>query len=283
MKTILVPVDFSEYSEYALEVAASIARRQNSKIVVLHMLGWSESVLIKNEEHQAPHYRQIAKDRFKSFLKKEYLKNIPVVVTIRNDKLFREINEISKEYKSSLIVMGSQGSSGIKEFFIGSNTEKVIRWSETPVLVIKKRIKDFNIKKAVIAFDFDLEGIKTFKEALNFLKNFNCEPALLYVNLVQNFLSTIDMRARVHNFFEEAGMEDMGIQDKVVYYNDYSLEKGILNFSRETGSDAIVILTHGHKGIAYQFFGSVGEEIANHFVIPVLTFKIHTSDRSNDN
>ena len=49
MKKILVPVDFSEHSEYALEVAAQIAKQKNAELIVVHMLGISE-VVINNDD-----------------------------------------------------------------------------------------------------------------------------------------------------------------------------------------------------------------------------------------
>ena len=61
---------------------------------------------------------------------------------------------------------------------------------------------------------------------------------------------------------------------KVEIYNDYNVEKGILNYSEKINADAIGIPTHGRKGLSHFFMGSIGEDIANHSNIPTVTFKI---------
>ncbi|MFT4830588.1 MAG: nucleotide-binding universal stress UspA family protein, partial [Psychroserpens sp.] len=124
MKKLLVPVDFSKFSEYALEVAASLAKRYNAEITVFHMLGISESVFVANEAAEmaeAKYYMNMAKDKFTTFLDKGYLKGIKITEVIQNYKVFSEINELAKEMDIDLIIMGSHGSKGFSEFFVGSN------------------------------------------------------------------------------------------------------------------------------------------------------------------
>nr|AWJ66201.1 putative universal stress protein [uncultured bacterium] len=64
----------------------------------------------------------------------------------------------------------------------------------------------------------------------------------------------------------------MGME--VDIHNDYSVERGILNYSETSGADIIGIPTHGRKGLSHFFMGSIGEDVANHSKIPVVTFKI---------
>lgn len=64
------------------------------------------------------------------------------------------------------------------------------------------------------------------------------------------------------------------LQLEVDIYNDYSVEKGILNCAESSAADFIGIPTHGRKGLSHFFIGSVGEDLANHSKRPVITFKI---------
>ena len=57
-------------------------------------------------------------------------------------------------------------------------------------------------------------------------------------------------------------------------YNDISIEKGILSFGRNIDADLIALNTHGRSGLSKLFNGSIGEELANHALRPVITFKI---------
>ncbi len=277
MKRILVPVDFSKYSEYALEVAAAIAKKETAEIVVVHMMGLKDSIITRDESKElfnGLQYMQLTKQRFSEFLEKDYLKNIPVHDTIRNYKVFSELNEVAQEWHAELIVMGSHGLSGIKDVFIGSNTEKVVRTSEIPVLVVKNRLQDFKISHAVFATDFDPKFIPAYQQARKFLRYFSCEPRLLFVNLPEKFMSTREMQAKSSEFLIDTGINNPELLEKVSYYCDYTLESGIYHYCEERNVDLIILPTHGRKGLSHFFYGSIGENVANNARIPVLTMKI---------
>ncbi|GAA4308003.1 universal stress protein [Pontixanthobacter gangjinensis] len=277
MKTILVPVDFSEQSEYALEVAASIAKKQDAEIVVLHMMGIPDSFLTKDEKQEvfnAIYFMKITRQKFEKMLDKDYLEGIDVTQAVKTHTVFSEINEVANEYEAELIVMGSTGASGVKEVFVGSNTEKVVRTADIPVLVIKERIHDFKIDKAVFVTDFELDTLNAFIRAREFFKLFGVEPEVLYINIPEKFMSTREMKLKAYNFLVDVGMDNKKFKDNIVLYNDYTAEKGIFEYCGEAGVDAIAIPTHGRKGVGHFFLGSMGEDIANHASIPVVTFKI---------
>ncbi|WP_103069404.1 universal stress protein [Aquimarina sediminis] len=279
MKKILVPIDFSEYSEYALQAAAILAKRQNAEIIVLHMLGLSEAVLIKNETqeaNEAMYYMKLAEKRFSTFLDKKYLEGIKVTETVQNYKVFSEINEVAHENDADLIIMGSHGVSGLREeVFIGSNTEKVVRTSDIPVLVVKNPVNNFEIKEVVFACDFKIENVRAYHNAVQLFDSLGTNLHLLYINLPgEQFRSSDQMEERVREFLFKADSGNLDMYDKVVYYSDYSVETGVFNYSNKINADIIAIPTHGRRGLAHFFNGSIGEDIANHAHKPVVTFKI---------
>jgi nucleotide-binding universal stress UspA family protein len=97
---------------------------------------------------------------------------------------------------------------------------------------------------------------------------------LVYVNLPgASFKSSTEMETRVADFLKiaDGNLDNM---DNVHYVSDYSIEEGILNFASIQGSDLIAVATHGRKGLAHFFEGSISEDIANHSALPVMTFKI---------
>ncbi len=68
--------------------------------------------------------------------------------------LLTELLKSAEAHNADLIVMGSHGASGFQEMFIGSNTEKVVRNSDVPVLVVKREEPEFKADKFVFASDF---------------------------------------------------------------------------------------------------------------------------------
>ncbi|MFH6602528.1 universal stress protein [Maribacter algicola] len=273
MKKIIVPLDFSEQSEYALKVAASLAKKHGSEILALHMLELNQAMISSSEgfhPEQTVFLIKLAEKRFNKFLDKPYLKGIQLTPIIKHFKVFSEVNEVAKEHNAELIVMGSHGTDGLKEIFVGSNAERVVRNADIPVLVIKKEIKDFKVDRFVFASDFKEENLLAFQKAKAFADMLSADLDMVYVNTPgDSFLSTADTYERINQFLAKA---NVGIE--VSIYNDYSVERGILNYSENSGADAIGIPTHGRKGLSHFFMGSIGEDIANHSDLPVVTFKI---------
>lgn len=278
MKKILVPVDFSPRSEYALKVGATLAKRHDIGLVVLHMLGISPAILTKDDSQEAMeamYYMKLAEKRFNDFLEKEYLKGLKIETTVQNYKLFHEIDDVAKEFGCDLIVMGSHGSSGLKEVFVGSNTERVVRSSEIPVLVIKHEEDNFRAENVVFANNFDKKSVKAFLRAKKFFEATNTNMKLVYINTPgDGFRSSGEMEERVLEFLHEANVSDQfGLED-VDYYNAYSIEEGIFAYSNKIHADLICIPTHGRKGLAHFFSGSISEDLVNHSELPVLTIKM---------
>lgn len=277
MKKIIVPIDFSQHSEYALKVAALFAKENNVEIYALHMLDMQQISLsesVNYHQEKAVFLLKLAEKKLKSFLKKDYLDDVKVVPVINHFKVFSEINSIAKEINADLVIMGSHGVTGLKEFFVGSNTEKVIRYSDTPVLVIKNELTNIDFNDVVIATDFSEETVFAFQSLLKTLTNFKARKHLLYVNVPsENFKTTPEMDALANNFL----MKVDGNIDRLISTNfvaDRTIEKGILNFSNAVGADLIAVLTHGRKGLSHLFSGSISEDISNHSNLPIITLKI---------
>jgi hypothetical protein len=183
---------------------------------------------------------------------------------------------VAKEKKIDLIVMGSQGTTaGLSEFFVGSNTEIVVRTADVPVLVIKNRIKDFKLEKIAFGFDFEPKSLQAYRNVLAFCEIMKADLYLVYVNLQGiKFISSVKMKEKIDAFFNIAYQGPGDDIPKVTYVCDYSVEKGIYNYAQEIDADVLTVITNGRKGLANFFKRSIGEDIANRADFPVLTFKI---------
>lgn len=277
MKKIIVPIDFSNHADYALKAAAILAKSNNAQILALHMLEMSDSILTTSdsEQHQKIlYFLKLAEQKFDAFLDKEYLKGIEVTPIVKHYKVFSEINQVAKDHQADLIVMGSHGASGISEFFVGSNTEKVVRHSTVPVLVIKTDPVEMVFSRVVFASNFNDEAIKPYVNASRLLEGFGSDIHLLHVNVPgENFRSTSEMEERVSKFLQKAD-GNLNRLNQVHYVADMSVEKGILDYAKKINSNLIVIPTHGRTGLSHFFEGSISEDLANHANFPVMTFRI---------
>lgn len=274
MKRILVPTDFSEHAEHALKVAAQIAKKNDSEIIILHMLELphqtNDAIFGGVSIPETMLFMQKANETLDKISESSFLDGISVTEIVKMDKPIHGITQVSKDYDIDLIVMGSHGSSGLEELLIGSNTEKVVRNSEIPVLVIKKEIPDFNVSNIVFASDFTEETKKPFEKLLNFTKLFDAKVHLVSICTPNSFKPTHVIENVMNNFVSGFNLTNYSTH----IYNDTNIEKGILNFSNSINADIIGMCTHGRTGFSYFFNGSISEGLVNHAIRPVITLKI---------
>lgn len=276
MKKILVPIDFSDEAKHACKVAASIAKQTGSEIILLHMLdiptdaidplesdisrGGAQTILFMKGIHR----------RFEKLKQQPFFDGIKLNENVKFHKAFEGVIEESKNNDVDLIVMGSQGATGLKEMLVGSNTEKVVRKSHIPVLVIKQDVENFKVDDIIFASEFSETSKKTFQKVINFANIFKAKLHLLFINTVHNFEPTDVTNEKLANFISDFEINDFSLN----IYNDITIEEGILNFGKKINADVIAINTHGRSGLAQLFNESISKELANHALRPVVTFKI---------
>lgn len=274
MKKILVPTDFSKSAESALKVAAQIAKKNNGEIVLIHMLelptSGNDAVSSSHDIPELMLFKNAAINKLDGIMNAEYLKGINVSKIIQFEMAFDGILKSGKANNADLIVMGSHGASGFQEMFIGSNTEKVVRNSDIPVLVIKKEDDNFNANNFVFASDFSEEIRKPFEKVVKFANDFDSKLHLVMINTPNNFKSTQVAQEIMDNFV--AGFKINNFSTNI--YNDVNVEKGILHFAKSIKADLIGMSTHGRKGLSHFFNGSISEDLVNHAKRAVITFKI---------
>lgn len=278
MKTILVPTDFSEYADYALSVAVDIAKKTKSKIILLNALdygthvagmysiGMTDGYFIDPKELQLKSDAQLIA-RVNKF------KDTEVVIERKNttdfliDALLKEIDKNDIE----LVVMGTKGSTGLAEMFIGSNTEKIVRLSPIPVITINEKIEGFNVKEMIFANEFVDEVGEEFQNVLEFSNFFDTKIHLLRINSPNIFMSTNDCFSAMENFADKWKLKNYEIHQ----YDHIFFEYGLLDAVNDFNADLIVMGTKGRKGLSHLFFGSSkAEDVVNHFNTPIFTFKI---------
>jgi nucleotide-binding universal stress UspA family protein len=274
MKKILVPTDFSEYAYYALKVAAQIAKKNDGEIILLHMLELphqgGDAIGSGHDIPEIMLFKNAAIKRLEDLMNDQCLDGLKVSQVIQFELAFDGIMNISKKNEVDLIVMGSHGASGFKEMFIGSNAEKVVRFSDIPVLVLKREEEIFNVGHFVFASDFSDEVRKPFQKVVEFANKFNAELHLVMINTPSSFKPTHIANEIMSNFVSNYSINKFSTH----IYNDTNVENGILNFANHVDADLIGMSTHGRRGLSHFFNGSISEDLVNHALRPVITFKI---------
>ncbi len=276
IKSILVPTDFSMQAESALKVAAQIAKKNNATIYLLHILEMPihlTDLMASGAPAPAPEavfFMKQTHKKFEEVMSQDYLEGIEIVETVSFEDVMHGIIDSSNKNNVDIIVMGSHGSTGFEELFIGSNAEKIVRTSKKPVLVIKDDCDLYDINDFVYATNFDDEDKPSLLAANDFAKSISAKLHLVWINTANGFKTTYETEDKMNKMIADLNIENYTLN----IYNDITVEKGILNFADSIKAGMIGISTHGRKGISHFINGSLGEDVVNHAKRPVLTFKI---------
>ena len=281
MTKVLVPYDFSEQAQYALDFTLSITEKlEDAHIVVLHVIevpstanlgtmGGGELVPEMDNQIFFIELMDRRKQQFKELEAKYADSKFHLTTKISLGNAFGNIDTAINDEEPDLVIMGSKGTSGLEEILIGSNTEKVVRTANCPVVTVKSKIDPVNFKKIVFASDFREDDYKLVSQIVNLQKLFDADLYLVIVNTPSNFETTRESSMRIKTFVNKNNIENAVAE----IYNSSSEEAGIVEFAEDIDADLIAMATHGHTGFIHLMAGSIAEDVVNHAKRPVMTFK----------
>ena len=275
MKKILVPIDFSVQSEYAIKLASKIANETAIEVHLLHLLELPRGHVDMGSGSnfgipQSMHYIQKIKEKIADIKKQSFNSETVVKYAIRFERPSDGILKFSTKINADLILMGSKEVSIFDEVFVGSNLKKVVKKSNAPVLVVKNDPQDFNVKELVFTSNFNEEDRKSFEVLLDFARKFGSKIHVLNVNTMNRFKSTKKAKQKMETFLSAY----KNIEHSINVYDDDSIENGIINFSKEVNADLIALSTHESSGLFRLFNKSVSKNLSKSSLKPVITFLI---------
>jgi nucleotide-binding universal stress UspA family protein len=143
IKTILVPTDFSDCSQEAMDYATSLAQGFHARIIFLHVMEppvYGLDFTLTPYEVPAE-MKQKLKDSIKRSVEETKKLNVDAEGYFVLGVPYAEIVKAAKKHEADLIVMGTHGRTGLSHFWIGSTAERVIQNAGCPVLTVKETTK----------------------------------------------------------------------------------------------------------------------------------------------
>ena len=139
IRSILVPVDFSDCSLAGLKYAVVLAREITARVVVLHVIDLGP-VMMSLGDYSSPAHVNAARcrthDQMRSFLRRVDFNGVPVVTVAVAGYCPNAIYETAEKDGADLIVMSTHGRTGLRHALMGSVAEGTIRHARLPVLVV---------------------------------------------------------------------------------------------------------------------------------------------------
>jgi len=280
MKKILVPTDFSDLANNALDLAVAIADKINAELLVLNVVemvsyqGFNTSGSVETGDPMDQIYiQELVKHneaQIQDLIDEPKFKNVNISGYVQVGNAYTSISEDITKNDVDLVIMGSKGASGIEEILLGSNTEKVVRYSKVPVLTVKGPVEIKDLNSIVFASDLSHDTVGHIKELKKLQKALDATIHLVKVNTPNNFETSRTINAQMDKFVEENELENCTKN----IYNDVSEEDGIIYFAEDVNADIIALATHGRTGLLHLLSGSIAEDVVNHAKRPVWTFSL---------
>ena len=262
MKRIIVPCDFSRPAVHAFRFAVDVAVQSGGEVHLLHVIEvpvLQDSAILSFEDGLFKELRAHAAEEMRA-LAADVPDSVKVIHAIR----FGAIHKIIPIYVSAadgdLIVMGTHGASGLREFFVDSNAEKVVRTSAVPVITVKGKY-DSTVKRIVFPCTLENEFQEELAHKVKALQQFfQTRLHIVWINSPLYPEQDAAVLERLEAFAERLGFENYTVN----IYHDMDAEAGILNFAQQVEADMIALGTHGRRGVAHFLHGSMAEDIVNH-------------------
>ncbi len=279
MKKILVPVDYSTYSDNAVRYAIQIAKKINAEVHLFHALEIPELLPMAgvimwplenfDELHEESDETLL---KYVDSLKKDFVLTSPYLPTItystEKGSVVQIIAKLTDSSHFDLIVMGLAGAGRFNQFFLGSNSQEVIEKIKHPVLLVPKDNDFVPPRKIAFATDLRESDLNSIQTVARLFCLYDSEIVLVHVNKESNDIN--DPNTPENRFLNSVkGKLNYG----KIYYrhiNSPDIDEG-LNWVCEHGMINMLAIIHRHTSPFVRFLeGSHAKKLANILHIPLL-------------
>lgn len=267
---ILVPIDFSDQSLIALKQSYNLARLTKADLTLINVIDQSFHLPFFSVKEDKSIEKKIQKALEK--LAEETAKESGIVVNILvvSGKVYEEVHKAAKKLKCSFIIMGTNGSHGLKKF-IGSNALRVIREAPCPVISIKGKKHRTGCKTIVLPLDLTKETKEKVAKAIEIANLFGST-----INLVSAITSDDEfiinkLKRQMNQVHEFVLQHNVPCQIEFLHGGDIS--EDTVEYAKKIKADLIMIMTQEETWTDIMFINSAAQKIINESEVPVLSIR----------
>jgi nucleotide-binding universal stress UspA family protein len=265
---ILVPLDFSDSSLLALEAALTLANCKKDHISLVHVVevvyDFASQAAIAMERHQAE-----SKKLAKKIIQSHASKGVPMDYQQVEGNPILNLAQIAREQAVDLIVMGTQGASGIKKSLIGTVTVGLLKEAPCPVLVVPAKAALQSIKQFTVALEFADHEPPMLEKLGHLLRTWKGSLHVLHVRVgntgFKEELLALGMKSYLKEKFPKLNPE-------LIVKNAENVAEGLASYMEKQAG--VLVMCPADKSIWQQLFKkSQSLEMAFHTKVPLLVLR----------
>lgn len=266
---ILVPTDFSEVANNALQYAIGLAKKTDAVVHLIHIKNFpvmDPSFPVDAMSTMIEEMDKISEKGMKD-TKTKFLDSTGVKYVLYDTSGFvnDEIESYCKTNSIDLIVMGTTGASGLQELLIGSNAATTVGRSEIPVMVIPPSAHLSEIKHILYASDYSEPEFPALSRLIYFAELYDADISVIHVKT--DYDRYFDS---AHNFFVKNKAHIKRENIKLIQTDKTDISEGINHHIDNHPTDMLVLAKHNRSFFDRLFHRSLSKQMAYHTKIPLL-------------
>jgi len=265
---ILVPTDLSENADQALAFAKQMVLRTGGEILLL----FSYYAVYDFAAQATQIIHQIEKDakkQLKKTVKTVREEGLEINYVIAQGTVSTTVTQVARQEGIDLIVMGTQGASGLKKALLGSNTTDVIKEANIPVLAIPAGADFGRMKEITVAVELRKEDPRTMERLIDLTGNLKMPYEILHIEESDDFDRAISFKGLQSHLTESFP------QVHFDYFNmrDENFNQGLEKFLQDHPHCMLVMFSKTKTFFEQLFNKSQSVEMAYHTHVPLLVIK----------
>ena len=274
MKKILLPTDFSDNANNAISYAVQLYKNEKCNFILLNTY---TPIIYQVEFLQASSPQLEVLEIVKETSKRKLSESIESIKTEFNNPnhtfsqisafntLTAEVNELYEGNAMDLIIMGTQGATGLKEVLFGSNTVHVLKNAKCPVIAIPSDFSFETPHEILFPTDYDIDYQKKhIQPILDISEMYNTRINILHV-LYGNNLSDKQEKNRLilENYVKKTAHLFHMVKNQ-------NIAEAITEFQLKARINLLVMINNKHSFFENLFFKSTINQIGFHLNVPFL-------------
>jgi len=275
MKTIIIPIDFSDNAEKALKYALKLSEKLSAKVFLLHSYYTIHSNVhesLNNLDAVLQKAEKLSNEQLKEFYNKVSPGAAYNVEFISGGKsVVNEIISQVKEKNIDLVVMSTEGiSSKLGRLFLDTNTSQVVEQASCPVIVIPGDTKEehMEMKNMVYATQYLESDISNLKAL--------AEIAVLFVSKIEvihvSEHESEEVKQLLPEFEQRVKKEVPTIQSSFKLLQGDDVEETLENYLANNNADLLIMSTRNRDFMDNLFEKSITKSMAQYLSIPLMVF-----------
>lgn len=292
---ILYPVELTADTHHGLATAGGLARRFDAELLLAHAIDFPYPYLnqISVSFDLEAYYRETEKafgDRLEALAATVAPGVRTRALLLRGDPAGAIVQAIEDE-DADLVVMPTHARTGFVRLLVGSVTEKVVRLSPAPVLIVppsEERTGELAPRKILVPTDFSDRSDRALEPALELAASFDADVLMLHVvtigeadpaNPDWGFPAIPEqhveeaVKAAREQLESRTGGVASGVRVATRLVRGFDAAEEIVRVAQEEDADLVVMATHGHTGLMRVLLGSTTAKVIRHLQRPLLTIK----------